>query len=77
MPFLFGEYENMVVNGEQLFSPKQVSERTGFSTQTLANWRSLKKGPKYKKIGRLIKYPATEVFDWLEKFDTIETKCAI
>ena len=67
----------IVVKGEKLLSPKEVSEQTSFSIQTLANWRSLKKGPRYKKIGRMVRYPLAEVLEWLQRFHTIETECVI
>lgn len=34
------------------FSTDQLAERWGLHTQTLRNWRSKKKGPRYYKKGR-------------------------
>ncbi|MGN6670654.1 MAG: helix-turn-helix transcriptional regulator [Candidatus Nucleicultricaceae bacterium] len=36
---------------------KQVSELLQISLSTLRKWRVLGKGPKYIKIGRLVRYP--------------------
>jgi predicted DNA-binding transcriptional regulator AlpA len=45
----------------QWLTPKQVSEATGFATQTLANWRVLGKGPAYVRLGRSVRYSEDEV----------------
>jgi len=55
-----------------LLTSNELSEVTGFSTQTLANWRSQGKGPGYKKIGRMIRYPVADVEEWLDTYPTIK-----
>lgn len=48
-----------------LLSPKAVADRTGLANQTLANWRSLKTGPPWVKVGRLVRYPEDRLETWL------------
>jgi len=48
-----------------LFSAKQVSELTGLSTETLAQWRSQRRGIPYLKIGRAIRYDPADVQQYL------------
>lgn len=42
-------------------TPKQVSEITGFATQTLANWRVLDKGPAFRHVGKSVRYASVDV----------------
>lgn len=50
----------------RVLSPRQVAERLGVSTRTLARWRVKKHGPRFFVVGtRTIFYPITEV----EKFE--------
>ena len=37
----------------ELLSPREVSERYGIAEQTLANWRSAGRGPKWTKVGQV------------------------
>ena len=46
-------------------TPAQVSERTGFKVQTLANWRVLGKGPKWFRVGRSVRYWNSEVMKFM------------
>ena len=48
-------------------TPTQVSERTGFKVQTLANWRSLGTGPAFVKVGARIRYDESTVTRWMEE----------
>jgi predicted DNA-binding transcriptional regulator AlpA len=49
----------------RILTPAQVSEMTGLAQSTLANWRTLGKGPTWFKIGRLVRYDAEAVDAWL------------
>jgi len=49
----------------RLLPPKAVRDRTGLAVQTLANWRSLRVGPPWVKVGRLVRYPEDRLDDWL------------
>lgn len=48
-------------------TPPQVSERTGFSVSTLANWRSLGIGPASVKVGTRIRYDEAVVTAWQQE----------
>lgn len=48
-------------------TPPQVSERTGFSVSTLANWRSLGTGPASVKVGTRVRYDEAVVTAWQEE----------
>lgn len=49
-----------------LMNPGEVSELTGLSRETLAQWRSQKRGIPYLKIGRAVRYDPAEVQAYLE-----------
>lgn len=48
-----------------VLTPEQVSSRTGFAVQTLANWRVLGQGPRYFRVSRMVRYYSSDVADWL------------
>lgn len=50
---------------DRLLTPEQVAEHLGMATQTLAQWRWLKKGPTFKKISNRVRYPADALERWL------------
>ncbi len=52
---------------EVLLTPEEVSALLEVDVRTLANWRYKGKGPKYMKIGSLIRYPASSVREYIEK----------
>jgi hypothetical protein len=47
---------------EVLMTPEQVAERWSVNVATLANQRSRGVGPRYRKIGKLIRYPEWAIF---------------
>jgi len=47
-------------------SPAEAQEIFGISENTLANWRSAKRGPQFYKIGGLVKYNAEEFEEWIQ-----------
>ena len=49
-----------------LLSPEDVAEITGLARDTLAQWRSQKRGIPYLKIGRAVRYDPAEVQVYLE-----------
>ena len=52
--------------GEKMYlSALEIKERFGISENTLANWRCAKRGPKFYKIGGLVKYNAEEFEEWI------------
>lgn len=48
---------------------EEVSERYrgGISVGTLRNWRAMRIGPTFVKIGKAVLYPASELDDWDQK----------
>ena len=49
-----------------LLRPKEVANLTGLSLETLAQWRSQKRGIPYLKIGRAVRYDPSDVQAYLE-----------
>jgi predicted DNA-binding transcriptional regulator AlpA len=51
-----------------LLKPKEAAEALGgLAPQTLAVWRAKGFGPRYVKIGVLVRYPRSEIDAWLEE----------
>jgi excisionase family DNA binding protein len=48
-----------------LLSAEEVADLTGLSMETLAQWRSQKRGIPYLKIGRCVRYDANDVQSYL------------
>jgi excisionase family DNA binding protein len=51
----------------ELLTSEQVAELTSLSLNTLAQWRSQKRGIPYLKIGRAVRYDPAEVQAYLER----------
>jgi excisionase family DNA binding protein len=49
-----------------LLRPEEVANLTGLSLETLAQWRSQKRGIPYLKVGRAVRYDAADVQAYLE-----------
>jgi excisionase family DNA binding protein len=47
-------------------SAESVAELTGLSLETLAQWRSQRRGIPYLKIGRAVRYDPSDVQNYLE-----------
>ena len=43
---------------------QQVSELIGVSVSTLQGWRVHEKGPPFKKVGRMVRYPREDLAEW-------------
>ena len=57
---------------DRLLSPVDASEKLGIAVSTLARWRKLNRGPKFRKVsgdagarGGRIRYSIKSVDDWL------------
>ncbi len=48
-----------------LLTPDQVSDYLGVPLGTLANWRYQGRGPVYVRLGRHVRYRATDVAEWI------------
>lgn len=51
----------------ELYTPEEVSQFTGLSLETLAQWRCRKKGLPYLKLGRCVRYDKREVLQYLQQ----------
>jgi excisionase family DNA binding protein len=50
---------------EPLLTPGEVSDYLGVPTGTLANWRYTGRGPTFTRLGRHVRYRATDVAAWV------------
>jgi excisionase family DNA binding protein len=48
-----------------LLNPEEVAEITGLSLDTLAQWRSQRRGIPYLKVGRAVRYDPGDVQQYL------------
>ena len=53
----------------KFLTPEEVSERYrgGISVGTLRNWRAMRIGPTFVKIGKTVLYPVVELDAWDQK----------
>lgn len=51
---------------ERPWTEVEAADYLQTSKKTLANWRSLNRGPRYCKAGRLVRYYKTDLDNWLE-----------
>jgi len=53
----------------KFLTPDEVSDRYrgGVSVGTLRNWRAMRVGPSFVKIGKAVLYPLAELEAWDEK----------
>lgn len=47
-------------------TPDEVGEKYRLKTQTLANWRSQGRGPRYQKFANRVYYPIAAIDKWIE-----------
>jgi len=52
---------------QELLTAKDVAGLTGLSEETLAQWRSQRRGIPYLKIGRIVRYDPAVVQAYLER----------
>ena len=50
---------------DQLMNAEQAAEYLRHCSHTLANWRSLRRGPRYVRVGRRVMYRLSSLRDWL------------
>jgi predicted DNA-binding transcriptional regulator AlpA len=55
---------------ETLLNERQLSRLIGVSIGTLRFWRSEAKGPRFRKVGQLVRYAPSDVNDWLNRCPT-------
>jgi hypothetical protein len=52
---------------EKLFDEREAAERLNLRAWTLQNWRHLRKGPPYLKIGGRVKYRESDLNAFIKK----------
>ena len=50
---------------EALLDERELARWIRVSIGTLRYWRSEGKGPRYRKVGQLVRYAPSDVHDWL------------
>jgi len=60
----------------QFLKDSEVHELTGLGLSTLRNYRHLRKGPPYVKVGRAVLYERSDVIAWLNS-QKIQTRDSI
>lgn len=57
------------MTSSKFLTPEEVAERYrgGISVGTLRNWRTMRVGPSFVKIGKAVLYPIDELDAWDEK----------
>jgi excisionase family DNA binding protein len=50
---------------EQLLDEKELAQLIRVSRGTLRYWRAEGKGPRYRKVGQLVRYAPSDVHEWL------------
>ena len=51
---------------QKYLNDKQAARYIGFHEQTLRNWRHHRKGPKYVKQYRSVRYSVRDLDEWME-----------
>lgn len=51
----------------ELLSAEETARILGVKPQTLAAWRLYKRGPRYTKMGRLVKYRRSDIEAFIER----------
>lgn len=52
---------------DRLLSPKEAAHFIGVAVNTLANWRSIGRGPKFYKYCGHVRYSHNDISDWIDK----------
>jgi predicted DNA-binding transcriptional regulator AlpA len=63
-PSLLVEKENQTMN-DKLLNQKEVKEITGLADSTLEQWRLKGKGPRFIKLGRLVRYRLSDLQSYI------------
>ncbi len=55
---------------ETLLDEKELSRLFRVSIGTLRFWRAIGRGPRYRKVGQLVRYAPSDVQEWLNSRPT-------
>ncbi|RZI99625.1 MAG: DNA-binding protein [Brevundimonas sp.] len=50
-----------------LLTNKEAARKLGISHRTLEDWRLVSRGPRFVKLGRLVRYRLDDLMDFLER----------
>jgi predicted DNA-binding transcriptional regulator AlpA len=50
-----------------LRTEKEVEAEFGIPMSTLRHWRRMRMGPRYRKLGRLVRYHRDDLDEWLRQ----------
>ena len=57
-----------IADGRRLLTPEEVAELTGLSVETLAQWRSQRRGIPFVKLSRnCVRYRQADLDAWIEQ----------
>lgn len=62
---------------DNLLTPKQLAKYLGIATYTLSQYRIQGCGPKYLKLGRVIRYRPSDVQEWIDETIDLQKKSAM
>lgn len=51
----------------ELLTTEQAADFLGLSPRTLEDWRYKGGGPRYKKVGRSVRYVKAELIEWVQE----------
>ncbi len=57
-------------NLEVLLNEKELSQLFRVSIGTLRFWRTIGRGPRYRKVGQSVRYAPSDIFAWLDSRPT-------
>jgi predicted DNA-binding transcriptional regulator AlpA len=57
---------------QRLLNEHEVAQTCAISVATIRKWRTLRRGPRFLKIGHLVRYRPEDVATWLERRPAIE-----
>lgn len=52
---------------DKLLTTQQAAEMLGLSPNTLNQWRNLKRGPRFVKISKCVRYSEAEILSYIEQ----------
>jgi predicted DNA-binding transcriptional regulator AlpA len=58
------------VNMESFLNEKEVAEKIKVSLGSLRRWRLLQRGPRFVKVGALVRYRVEDLEQWMETLPT-------
>lgn len=51
----------------EFLSSSEVASLIGVTVGTLANWRTSNRGPRWRRIGSMVRYERSDVLAWIDQ----------